>query len=137
MSDDAIRRMLRARGVADHVVQGGLEGLVAAWEHTAAAIEQGYALTLDDYLNELDARQILEVVLRASPEPDGPLLDRMRAADARVRAATVPSTRCVWGGGGVPGWTERRNWWYFVIPRHPGADLADDLARGGFDPPAP
>ena len=61
---------------------------MAAWEQTAAAIEAGYSLTLDDYLNDLDARQILKVVLSAMPDPDGPLLDRLRAADARVRAAT-------------------------------------------------
>ena len=132
MSDDPIRRFLRARGVADHVVEGGIEGLMAAWEQTAAAIEAGYSLTLDDYLNDLDARQILEVVLSAMPDPDGPLLDRLRAADARVRAATVPARQCVWGDGGSRGWTERRNWWYFVIPRAPGEDLADDLARERF-----
>ncbi len=132
MTDDPIRRFLRARGVADHVVAGGIEGLVTAWEQTATAIGAGYCLTLDDYLNDLDARQILEVVLSAMPEPDGPLLDRLRAADARVRAATVPVGQCVWGDGGSRGWTERRNWWYFVIPRHPGGDLADDLAREGF-----
>jgi len=132
MSDDPIRRFLSARGVADHVVEEGIEGLMAAWEHTAAAIEDGYSLTLDDYLNDLDARQCLEIVLSTMPDPDGPLLDRLRAADARVRAATVPARQCVWGAGGSRGWTERRNWWYFVIPRAPGGDLADDLAREGF-----
>jgi hypothetical protein len=86
MSDDPIRHLLRARGVAEHIVAGGIEGLMAAWEQTAAAIEAGYSLTLDDYLNDLDARQILEIVLRAIPDPDGPLLNRLRAADARRRA---------------------------------------------------
>jgi hypothetical protein len=132
MSGDPIRRFLRARGVAEHIVAGGIEGLMAAWEQTAAAIEAGYSLTLDDYLNDLDARQILEIVLRAIPHPDGPLLDRLRAADARVRAATVPARQCIWGDGGERGWTARRNWWYFVVPRAPGPDLADDLAREGF-----
>ena len=129
MTDDPIRAFLRARGVAEHVVRGGLEGLMGAWEQTAGAIETGYSLTFDDYLNDLDARQILEVVLSAMPEPDGPFLDRLRDADARVRAATVPSGRCVWGEDASPVWTERRHWWYFVVPRSPGEDLAEDLAR--------
>ena len=43
MTDDPIRRFLRARGVADHVVDGGLDGLVADWEHTAERVERGYA----------------------------------------------------------------------------------------------
>ena len=69
MTDDPIRRFLRARGVADHVVAGGLDGLVADWEHTAERVESGYALGLDDYLNDLDARQIIEVVLSAIRSP--------------------------------------------------------------------
>lgn len=132
MSDDQIRRFLRARGVAAHVVDGGLDGLVTAWERTAAQIDAGYDLTLDDYLNDLDVRQIIEVVLRAIPEPDGPLLDRMRAADARVRAATTLASRCVWGDGADDTWTARRNWWYFVVPNMPGDQLATDLANAGF-----
>jgi hypothetical protein len=137
MTDDPIRRFLRARGVADHVVAGGLDGLVADWEHTAERVEKGYALGLDDYLNDLDARQIIEVVLSAIPEPDGPLLARLRAADERMRSATVPAGRCVWGDqpSRDPA-TERRNWWYFLVPRNPGPELARELADAGFAGPA-
>lgn len=136
MSDDPIRRFLRIRGVPDHVVDGGLDGLITAWETTAAAIAAGYDLSLDDYLNDLDTRQILEGVLASIPEPDGPLIARLRAADGRVRAATTPGRGCLWGAGASPGWTERRNWWYFVLPRNRGDELAEDLARAGFGEPA-
>lgn len=129
MTDDPVRRFLRARGVADHVVEGGLEGLVASWEAIAAQVEAGYPLTLDDYLNDLDVRQIIEVVLRSMPEPDGPLVNRLRHADARMLSGTVPASRCVWGEGG---WTRRRNWWYYIVPRSPGPDLKADLAREGL-----
>jgi hypothetical protein len=136
MTDDPIRRFLRARGVADHVVDGGLDGLVADWEHTAELVERGYALGLDDYLNDLDARQIIEVVLSAMPEPDGPLLARLRAADERMRRATVPAGRCVWGDPpSQDRATERRNWWYFLVPRDPGPELARELADAGFAGP--
>jgi hypothetical protein len=136
MTDDPIRRLLRARGVADHVVAGGLDGLVADWEHTAERVERGYALGLDDYLNDLDARQIIEVVLSAMPEPDGPLLDRLRAADDRMRGATVPTSRCVWGDPQPPDRaTDRRNWWYFLVPRNPGPELARELTDAGFAGP--
>lgn len=131
MSDDQLRRFLRARGVADHVVEGGLHGLVGAWERVVAAVETGYPLGMEDYLNDLDVRQIIEVVVSAMPTSDGSLLDRLRAADARMRAATVPALRCVWGDS-ASSLTERRNWWYFVIPRHPGEELAAGLARDGF-----
>lgn len=129
MTDDPIRRFLRARGVAEHVVAGGLEGLVAAWEETAGQVQAGYPLTLDDYLNDLDARQIIEAVLSAIPEPDGPLIARLRDADSRIRAASVPASRCVWGEGNR---SSRRNWWYYIVPRSPGPDLAADLAQAGL-----
>ncbi len=132
MTDDPIRRFLRARGVAEHVVEAGIEGLVTSWERIGAQVEAGYPLTIDDYLNDLDVRQIIEVVLSAMPTSDGPLLDRLRAADNRVRAATVPAGRCVWGDGHTPSLTERRNWWYFLVPRSPGQELSEDLAREGF-----
>jgi hypothetical protein len=136
MSNDPITRFLRARGVAEHLVDGGLEGLVSAWEQTAAAIEEGYGLTLDDYLNDLDVREILGDALATMPEPDGPLLDRLRAADDRVRAATVVGVRCLWGdeNRATHGWTARENWWYFAIPAAPGEELAEDLTRNGFGP---
>ena len=135
MTNDPIRRLLRARGVAAHVVDGGLDGLVADWERTAANVEAGYPLTLEDYLNDLDARQIIEVVLSAIPEPDGPLLDRLRAADERMRHATRPAGRCVWGDSAGERLTERRNWWYFLVPRNPGPELAANLAEAGFAGP--
>ena len=132
MTDDLIRRFLRARGVAAHVVEAGLDGLVTSWERLGAQVEAGYPLTIDDYLNDLDVRQIIEVVLSTMPTSDGRLLDRLRAADNRMRAATVPAGRCVWGDGDSPSLTERRNWWYFLIPRNPGQHLAADLARAEF-----
>lgn len=132
MSDEQIQRFLRARGVPEHVAAGGLEGLVTSWEATVGQVEDGYDLTLDDYLNDLDARQIIEVLLSAVPEPAGPLLDRLRDADGRMRAATVPAGGCVWAEGAQDDWHERRNWWYFVVPRAPGEDLREDLEREGF-----
>ena len=134
MSDDQIRRFLRGRGVADHVVDAGLDGLVGAWERVVATVEGGYPLGIDDYLNDLDIRQIIEVVVSTMPTSDGPLIDRLRAADARMRAATVPAPRCVWGDPAAS-LSDRRNWWYFVIPPNPGEELADGLARQGFSGP--
>ena len=132
MNDDSITRFLRARGVADDVAAGGIDGLVAAWEDVADQIERGYDLTLDDYLNDLDVRQLIEVVLAAIPVASGTLVDRLRTADRRVRAATRSVRRCVWTDGADSAWTPRRNWWYFVVPTDPGPELAADLASAGL-----
>ena len=138
MTEDPITTFLRARGVADHLVTGGVEGLVRAWETIAAAIAAGYGLTLDDYLNDLDVREIIEDTLATMPEPDGPLLDRLRTADGVVRGATVVGADCLWGEANraAHGWSARANWWYYAVPKHPGDELTGDLVRNGFALPA-
>jgi hypothetical protein len=128
MTVDPIRDYLHGRGCPDFVVDGGLDGLIARWAATADEIAKGYDATFDEYLNDMDARQIIEDVLTRFPEPDGSLFDRLRAVDARVVAATRPVTRCIWGAGAKPAWNARENWWYFRVPRAPGPQLAPEVA---------
>jgi hypothetical protein len=129
MSGDPIRDYLRDRGCPDFVVAGGIEGLVAMWERTVGEVEAGYDATLDEYLNDMDARQIIEDVLSRFPEPQGALIDQIRDVDARIVDVTRPVSTCIWGGGAAPDWSERENWWYFRVPRAPGPRLATEVAQ--------
>jgi hypothetical protein len=122
---------LRARGCPDRVVIGGLEGLIAEWERVAESVEQGYPLdTLDDYLNDLDGRELIEEALEAVPGARGGSLDvRLAAADARIRSALVPARGCLWGevNAARHGWSAAREWWYFMKPARPGPGLGAEL----------
>lgn len=137
MSGDPIRDYLAGRGSPDFVVAGGIEGLVAMWERTVGEIETGYGATLDEYLNDMDARQIIEDVLSRFPEPDGVLIDRLRDADERITVVTRPVPTCIWGveNAAAHGWSARENWWYYRVPRAPGPHLAVDVARFAENPP--
>ena len=131
MTRESVRDFLRRRGSAPHVVEGGLAGLLKGWARTAASVERGYPLTLDDYLNDLDGRQILAETLAALPGAMTPAQrERLARADARLRAATRPGP-CLWGDANAQaqGWTPRAHWWYFRHPAKPGEELAADLAR--------
>lgn len=131
MTDDPVREFLRAHGCADPVVTGGLAGLIASWEATAAAVERGYTLGLDDYLNDMDARELLEEALAVAPaDSRRRLTARLDAADARMKANVVPSA-CLWGDklAKLNGWDASAHWWYFSRPREPGEELAEDLRR--------
>ena len=128
---DPVRRYLQARGAAAHVVEGGLDGLVRGWEETVESVADGYPLdTLDDYLNDLDGRQILADALAVAPREDG---DRLRpgiaAADARFRSLVIPTARPLWGerAAAAHGWTPDRSWWYWSRPRRAGADLDREI----------
>lgn len=112
------------------MVEGGLDGLVAAWDRVVSEVENGYALGLDDYLNDLDGRQLAEDALAvAAPEDRMAAQRRLRVTDDRMKAAVRPVERCLWGDGVADGegWTPERNWWYFSVPRAPAGQLAEDL----------
>jgi hypothetical protein len=129
---DSVQDFLADRGCAEHVVAGGLEGLIDAWETFAKGLGKGYAHGLDDYLNDLDLRQIIaEAWLKATATQRKPLTARLAAADKRVRAATTASAVCLWGSKNAKkyGWDASTHWWYFAVPKKPAADLQRDLGR--------
>src|SRR5690242_6863167 len=88
-SDDAVDRYLADRGVADHVRARGLRGMIDDWAGIAAAAER-YDLTLDDWINDLDLRDIIAGALSvASPGEQHRVREVLARADERFRAATV------------------------------------------------
>lgn len=127
---DAVRDYLEKRGCAAHLCEGGLAGLVDRWEAIVEEVRSGYALGLEDYLNDLDLRGILQGALAvAGGAGANRFRQRTAAADSRFLEGTV-ECRPLWGAarqhaGDAPWWTRRR-------PRHPGEELAADLGREGL-----
>lgn len=130
--EDAVRARLRERGAPRHVVHGGLVGLLASWERTSRESGRGYRLGLDEWRNDVDARQILHEVWPLAQEAEREaLLDRLDAADRRFRHACQPLRGCVWGAVAArrEGWTPEEHWWYFLGPEKAGPELVAELAR--------
>ncbi|MEP6574693.1 MAG: hypothetical protein ABJD11_18475 [Gemmatimonadota bacterium] len=127
---DPVRDLLRRQGAPYSVIANGLRGLVENWERVVSMVLDGYPLTLDDYLNDMDGRQLLENALDVTPdEVRESVISRVRDADMRIRMSLVPAGRCLWGRivAEDEGWREDRNWWYFERPRAPGPTLAEEL----------
>ena len=127
---DPIRELLERRGCPAHVIEAGLEGLVEQWEHTVDDVEETYPLGLDDYLNDVDGRQLLEEALDVADEAvQAAVAPRVAAADERMLRLVVPAGRCLWGVDMAEqyDWTPQKNWWYFTQPREPGPELKEDL----------
>jgi len=130
---DPVREFLRKRGCPEHVVRGGLQGLGEGWEEGVRSVAEGYNLGLDDYLNDMDGRQLLEEALAVAPAQEKRnILARVRKADADMRVLVRPSGRCLWGDETArqEGWTERKNWWYYGRPIEAGDELLAELDEG-------
>jgi hypothetical protein len=127
---DPVAQYLKERKVAAHLARLDLDGLVDRWRKTVDEIAEGYGAGLDDYLNDVDLRQILHELERDLPAAwNGAAKARLQAVDRRCRAHLAPSGACLWGRAAADeqGWTARENWWYFRAPRHPGPELAREL----------
>ncbi|MGH9802475.1 MAG: hypothetical protein ACRD82_19080, partial [Blastocatellia bacterium] len=118
MSDE-VREFLREKGCPFPVSERGLVGLVESWEKIVKSVEDVYLLTLDDYLNDLDARQLLEDALQVAPLIEQQKFEeRIRQADDQMKGLTTRSSVGLWGDelaeeeGGSP----KKNWWYYACP---------------------
>lgn len=125
---DPVRAFLKQRGCAEHVVHGGLGGLVQAWEKIVEHVKRGYSLGLDDYLNDMDVRQVLDEALRLT-RPKESYLERVRGADEAMLLVVRTTGRCLWGkkNASEHGWSPEKNWWYFAVPVNAGSELIADL----------
>jgi len=113
-------------------VAHGFRGLVEHWEQVVERIVGAQDQSLEDYLNDMDARQLLENARALVPAEVGAVFGaRIDEADRRVRRILVPAGRCLWGeiAAADMGLREDRNWWYFERPRSPGPILQRDLDR--------
>ena len=106
--------------------------LIDQWATFTAGLEgQDYSFDLDNWLNDVDVRElILEALPMFSREEMGDHALRLDEADKQFMAATRDFKRCVWGSGPAKKekWTAQKNWWYFRTPRRTNAQLEDELA---------
>jgi hypothetical protein len=122
---DAVQTYLNSRGCSQLVVRRGLSGLLEHWATIVAAVERGRDASLDEWLNDMDLRDILAGALAAA----GP---RERRAAAQ-RLVTEPCA-CLWGEeiAATNRWRPEWQWWYFRRPTVPGPTLREDLLVNGL-----
>lgn len=97
--------------------------LLEQWARTVDDVEHGYALTYEDFLNDLDVRRVI-----ADAPVTNATQERLAALDARFQEATFPSGACVWGVDNeqAEGWDRVTHWYYWRLPTHPGPAFHDE-----------
>ena len=129
---DPSQAYLKSRGCPPHVVAAGLAGLLDDWANTIAGIRAGYNLTLDDYLNDMDTRQLIEETLpHTTTRGHKQAIVRLYELDESLRPLLTSIDKCLWGpkAEAEHGWSPEDNWWYYCVPTNPGPQLASDLKR--------
>lgn len=132
ITHDAVREMLKERKAAEHVVDGGLEGLVERWEATVKAAQKGYALGLDEWRNDVDGRHLIAAAMEIAPPAQKKSAKlRVDPADAKFWKACRSFDAGVWGADAAAreGWTAAKEWWYFLVPKKAGDALEKELAQ--------
>ena len=80
-SNDAIEELL-AQWSAHARRSLSLEKLLSQWSRLVQGVETGYEITLDDYMNDVDTRVMLdEVLVVADPQLAGQLRERLQPLD--------------------------------------------------------
>ena len=100
--------------------------LVAHWSKIVASIPN-YTHSFDEYLDDMDFRQLLEDIRQTHPNAiDHADIERLKKADAVFHKATQGASQCIWGHSNAAqsGWDSSKNPWYFRLPNpNPFASL--------------
>lgn len=133
-STDAVARYLAARGVSIPWRNKALRDLIAEWDGIARSAAR-YDLTVYDWLNDVDLRDIIAGALAVAPEREQrDVRDALDRADDLFRSATTETKQSVWGDAVATGdkHDQLRHWWYFRRPTHPGEEMRTDLIEAGI-----
>jgi hypothetical protein len=107
-----------------------LEEMVARWAEIAKHAAT-YNLTVDDWLNDLDLRDMIARQVAGVAVSDTSVRSRLESADRVFREATLEAKQSLWGPAAGAEHHPKRQWWYFRYPRLPGASMKHDLEAAG------
>lgn len=99
-----------------------------------AAVEEGYNLTFDDYLNDMDLRDTLAGALEVAGPDDRAAADkRLAKLDEQFLGLTIECAP-VWGEKNARenGHDPTEQWWFFRRPKNPAPDFEEELREAGL-----
>ena len=105
---------------------------IGEWANFCAGLGAGYRFDLDNWLNDVDLRQIVaEGLPMFGADELGPHGVALAEADRAFLLGTREHRVCLWGSRTArrEKWTATRNWWYFRAPRRADDEFERELAR--------
>ena len=105
---------------------------VARWGKIVEALERGWRFDLDDWLNDMDLRQLIHDGWPLyGPDEKAAVEAMIRQADSHFLLHTVDAGKCLWGRKTArrERWSATRNWWYFRKPRKAETAFIEEVER--------
>ena len=108
------------------------ESLIDGFAHAILESKSGYPYGLDDYTNELTAREIMQEIIDEAPEDAFPCLQRqLDELDQEFRKATVKLAEPVFAADEATR-DPQKFFYYWRVPRNPGREMLEDLVRSKY-----
>lgn len=105
---------------------------VARWANIVEQLKQGWRFDLDDWLNDMDLRQLIhDGWALYGPDERAEVEAAMRHADSHFLLHTVDAGKCLWGRKAAKRerWSAKTNWWYFRKPRKAETAFIEEVER--------
>ena len=126
---ELLRRFVEGHYAAGRRPKGSFCDYLARWPRLVRRVEEGYALTIYDYANDLYIRKGLEDLKNeVPPSLRQKLSDWLEPWDRRFEEATRPSDRPVL----FPRLERSDGEWFFRVPKRMGPELKKDLRNEGL-----
>jgi hypothetical protein len=112
---EAVHQFFKNQRYSKKVIEGGLDYALATWRDNVDRIARGKLRSFDDYLNDMDMRELLYEAFGLMSETEKkPIMDEVAALDQKLLAATIEVPQCIWGLGA--GYDRMTEWWYYRLP---------------------
>jgi hypothetical protein len=127
--NDSIKKVIK--NCADFVVRDGLNYLIPEWRKFTNSVSENDGSTIDEYLNDLDGRKIIDTILPllAGQERDR-IMSEIYFYDKQYISKTFEVKDCLWGRENelIHGFTRQTNFYYYRAPQYI-IDQSSDIVK--------
>lgn len=124
-------------GIANHVINGGLERLLRKWADFVEECRTGYSLGIEDYINDLDGRSIVQRLIDSVNEKR--LKDKLnsfvKSEDNIFKNLLIQRNKCITlerRFGLDLKLNKRKYFWYWGVIKNAKGELLEDFKKEGF-----
>lgn len=133
--EQRVREYLLHRKCYDFIVKKGIFGLLKQWAEIVKECEQGYTLTINDFLNDLATRDLILDIIKSQKE-DQSFVENVTSYihhfDQNFKKLLIETDKCSWGSANAKDFPKKKYWWYWGMIKNAKGQLLDDLRHSEF-----